>query len=47
MSVRKRPGVALADLDDVGGLNRSREEDQLYAVQFSDGDFRRKKVHPI
>ena len=36
-SVRKCPGVALADLDDVEGFNRSGEEDQLYAFQLSDG----------
>ena len=35
-SVRKRPGVALADLGDVEGFNRSREEDHLCAFQLSD-----------
>ena len=44
-SVRKCPGVALADLDDVEGFNRSGEEDQLYAFQLSDGVYKRKKVH--
>ena len=45
-SVRKCPGVALADLDDVEGFDRSGEEDQLYAFQLSDGVYKRKKVHP-
>ena len=42
-SVSKCPGVALADLDDFEGLNRSGEED---AFQLSDGVYKRKKVHP-
>ena len=42
-SVRKCPGVALADLGDVEGFDRSGEEDQLYAFQLSDGVYKRKK----
>ena len=42
-SVRKCPGVALADLDYVEGFDRSGEEDQLYASQLSDGVYKRKK----
>ena len=42
-SVRKCPGVALADLGDVEGFNTSGEEDQLYAFQLSDGVYKRKK----
>ena len=45
-SIRKCPGVALADLDDVEGFNRSGEEDQLYAFQLSDGVNKRKKFIP-
>ena len=45
-SDRKCPGMALADLDDVEGFDRSGEEDQLYAFQLSDGVYKRKKVHP-
>ena len=41
-SVRKRPGVALADLGDVEGFDRSGEKDQLYASQLSDGVYKRK-----
>ena len=35
--VRKCPGVALADLGDVEGFDRTGEEDQLNAFQLSDG----------
>ena len=45
-SVRKCPGVALADLGDVEGFDRSGEEDQLYAFQLSDGVHKRKKFTP-
>ena len=45
-SVRKCPGVALADLGDVEGFDRSGEEDQLYAFQLSDGVYKRKKITP-
>ena len=45
-SVRKCPGVALADLEDVKVFDRSGEEDQLYAFQLSDGVYKRKKVIP-
>ena len=45
-SVRKCPGAALADLDDVEGFDRSGEEDQHYAFQLSDGVYKRQKVHP-
>ena len=41
--VRKRPGVALTDLGDVEGFDRSGEEDQLYAFQLSDGLYKRNK----
>ena len=40
------PWVALVDLDDVEGFDRSGEEDQLYAFQLSDGVYKRRKVHP-
>ena len=45
-SVRKCPGVALADLGDVEGFNRSGEEDQFYAFLLSDGVYKRKKFTP-
>ena len=45
-SVRKCPGVALADLGDVEGFDRSGEEDQLYAFQLSDGVYKRKQFTP-
>ena len=45
-SVRKCPGVALADLGDVEGFDRSGEEDQLYAFHLSDGVYKRKKFIP-
>ena len=45
-SVIKCLGMALADLDDVKGFDRSGEEDQGYAFQLSDGVYIRKKVHP-
>ena len=45
-SVRKCPGVALADLGDVEWFDRSGEEDQLYAFQLSDGVYKRKNVTP-
>ena len=41
------PWVALADLDDVEGFDRSGEEDQLYAFQLSDGVYKRKKFTPF
>ena len=44
-SVRKCCGVALADLDDVEGFDRSGKEDQLYAFLLSDGVHKRKKFH--
>ena len=37
------PWVALVDLGDVEGFDRSGEEDQLYAFQLSDGVCKRKK----
>ena len=46
-SVRKCPGVALADLGDVEGFDRSGEEDQLYAFQLSDGVYKRKNLPPL
>ena len=45
-SVRKCAGVALADLGDVEGFDRSGEEDQQYAFQLSDGVHKRKKFTP-
>ena len=36
-NVRKCPGVASADLSDAEGFDRTRDEDQLYAFQLSDG----------
>ena len=45
-SVRKCPGAALADLGDVEGFNISKEEDQLYAFQLSDGVYKRKQFTP-
>ena len=42
-SVRKCPGVALAELGDVEGFHRRGEENQLYAFQLSDGVY--KKGH--
>ena len=45
-SVRKCTGVALADLGDVEGFDRSGEEDQVYAFQLSDGVYKRKKFTP-
>ena len=45
-SVRKCPGVALADLDDVEGFDRTGEKDQLYAFQLFDGVYKRKKFIP-
>ena len=44
-SVRKCPGVDLAELGDVEGFDRS-EADQLYAFQLSDGVYKRKKFTP-
>ena len=38
--------MALADLGDVEGFDRSGEEDQLYAFQLSDGVYKRKKFTP-
>ena len=37
-SVRKCPGVALVDLGDVEGFDRSGEEDEVYAFQLLDLD---------
>ena len=45
-SIRKCPGMALADLGDVEGVDRSGEEDQLYAFQLPDGVYKRKKFTP-
>ena len=45
-SVRKCPGMALADLGDVEGLDRSGEKDQLYAFQLSDGSTKEKSSPP-
>ena len=42
-SVRKCPGVALVDLGDVEGFDRSGEEDQLFVFQLSDGVYKRKQ----
>ena len=38
--------MALVDLGDVEGFDRSGEEDQLYAFQLSDGVYKRKKFTP-
>ena len=46
-SVRKCPGVALADLGDVEGFDRSGVEDQLYAFQLSDGVLKEKSLPPL
>ena len=46
-SVRKCPRAALSDLGDVKGFDRSREEDQLYAFQLSDGVYKRKEFTPF
>ena len=46
-NVRKYPGVALADLVDVEGFDRSGEEDQLYAFQLSDGVYKRTILPPL
>ena len=43
-SVRKCPGVALADLGDTEGFDKDGEENQLYGLQLSDGVYKRKKV---
>ena len=43
-SARKCPGVALADLGDTEGFEKSGEEGQLYAFELSDGVYKRKKV---
>ena len=40
------PWVALTDLGDVEGFDRSGQEDQLYAFQLSDGVYKRKKFTP-
>ena len=45
-SVRKCHGVALADLGDVEGFDKSGEEDQFYAFQLSDGVYNRKSSPP-
>ena len=45
-SIRKCPGVTLADLGDVEGFDRRGEEDQLYALQLSDGVYKRKNFTP-
>ena len=41
------PWVALADLGDVEGFNRSGKEDQLSAFQLSDGVYKRKSLPPL
>ena len=46
-SVKKCPGVALVDLCDVEGFDRSGEEDQLYTFQLPDGVYKRKKFTPF
>ena len=38
--------MALSDLGDVEGFDRSGEEDQLYAFQLSDGVYKRKRFIP-
>ena len=43
-SVRKCPGMALAELCDVIGLDRSGEEDQLYAFHLPDGVYLRTTI---
>ena len=45
--VSKCPGVALADLGDVEGFDRSEEEDQLYAFQLSEWVYKRKEFIPF
>ena len=45
-SIRKCPGVALADLCDTEGFNKDGEENQLYGFQLSDGVYKRKKGYP-
>ena len=45
-SVRKCPRVALGNLGDVEGFDRSGEEDQLYAFQLTDGVYKGKKFTP-
>ena len=45
-SVRKCPKLALTDLGDVEEFDRSREEDQLYVFQLSDGVYKEKSVYP-
>ena len=47
MSVRKCPGVALADLSDVEGFDRSGEEDQLYVFQLSDGSTKEQSSYHL
>ena len=42
--VRKCHGVALADLGDTDGFGRDGKEDRLYAVQLSEGVYKRKEV---
>ena len=46
MSVRKCPGMALTDINDVEGFDRSGEEDRLYVFQLSDWVYKRKKFIP-
>ncbi|MEW8317035.1 MAG: hypothetical protein AB2691_00740 [Candidatus Thiodiazotropha sp.] len=43
-SVRKCPGVALADLGDTEGFGKDGAEDRLYAFQLSEGVYKRKEV---
>ena len=43
-SVRKCPGVALADLGDTEGFETDGKEDRLYAFQLSEGVYKRKEV---
>ena len=43
-SARKCPGVALADLGDTEGFEKSGEEGWLYAFELSNGVYKRKKV---
>ena len=43
-SVRKCPGVTLADLCDTEGFDRNEVEDRVYAFQLSEGVYKRKDV---
>ena len=43
---RKCPEVALADLGDTEGFEKGGEEGQLYALELSDGVYKRKRSPP-